>query len=332
MAELRRDPIVGRWVVIDSDNQKGPGDFIKETTNLPGHKDTCQFCPGREHFTPPEVDALRPKTSKADSPGWLVRTVPNKFPALTTEGEVEKEACGMFDVMSGVGAHEVVIETADHHKNLADLSPEEMGFVLGQFLSRSKALSEDARVAYVSVFKNFGALAGATVEHAHSQIIALPMVPKLVNEELRGSHQYYEDNQRCVFCDVIEQEYKDRERIVAENNSFLAICPYAPRYAFETWILPKGHQASFTDIQADTLVDLSTHLLDVLKRMRKVLFNPSYNFFIHTAPVKYAKPQCYHWHIEIIPKLTRSIGFEWGTGLHITPTYPHTAAKFLREA
>ena len=131
---------------------------------------------------------------------------------------------------------------------------------------------------------------------------------------------------------MIEQEYKDRERIVVENNSFLAICPYAPRYAFETWVLPKGHQASFADIQADTLAVLSVHLLDGLKKMRKVLSNPSYNFFIHTAPVNYSKPDCYHWHIEIIPKLTRSIGFEWGTGLHITPTYPHTAAKFLREA
>ncbi len=332
MAELRRDPIVGRWVIIDSDHQKGPGDFIKETANLPGSKDTCQFCPGKEHFTPPEVDALRPKDSKPDSAGWMVRTVPNKFPALTTEGDVEKEAYGMFDVMSGVGAHEVVIETPDHQKNLADLSAEEMGFVLGQFLSRSKALSLDDRVAYVSIFKNFGSSAGATVEHAHSQIIALPMVPKLVNEELRGSQQYYEDNGRCVFCDVIDQEYKDRDRIVSESKSFLAVCPYAPRYAFETWIMPKAHQASFNDIQADMLADLSAHLVDVLKKMRKVLSNPSYNFFIHTSPVKYDRPECYHWHIEIIPKLTRSIGFEWGTGLHITPTYPHTAAKFLREA
>lgn len=331
MAELRRDPIVGRWVIIDVDHQKLPSDFLKEEKYPQSDIDTCQFCPGKEHFTPPEVEALRPKGSKANAADWLVRTVPNKFPALTTNGDLNKEAFGMFDVMGGVGAHEVVIETPDHNKNLADLSVEEMAFVLKQYLQRSKALAKDRRVQYVSIFKNFGASAGATVEHAHSQIIALPMVPKTVNEELRGSLQYYNENKRCIFCDVLEQEYQDQERIVSENNAFLAFCPYAPRYAFETWIIPKAHMASFADLQANTLSDLALHLLDVLKRLRKVLSNPAYNFFIHTAPINYAKPECYHWHIEIIPKLTRSIGFEWGTGLHITPTYPHTAAKFLRE-
>ncbi len=330
MSQMRRDPIVGRWVVMDTDHIKGPKDFPKED-NAPFKRSTCQFCPGKEHFTPPEVDALRP-AGDANSSGWMVRTVPNKFPALVREGDVEKEAHGMCDVMSGVGAHEVVIETPDHDKNLADLSPEEMGFVLSQYLNRSRELARDKRLKYVSIFKNFGSSAGATVEHAHSQIIALPMVPKTVLEELRGAQSYYELQKRCVFCDVIEQEYKDRERIVCENKSFLAFCPFAPRYAFETWITPKAHQASFADLGGGGLKDLSAHLIEVLGRMRKALSNPSYNFYIHTSPIDYAQPEQYHWHIEIIPKLTRSIGFEWGTGLHIVPTPPQDAARSLREA
>ncbi|MBI4309779.1 MAG: galactose-1-phosphate uridylyltransferase [Candidatus Omnitrophica bacterium] len=331
MSEMRRDPIVGRWVVIDVDHPKGPGDFYKEN-NARHRRATCQFCPGKEHFTPPEVDALRPAGGGPNAPGWLARTVPNKFPALTREGEVVKEGLGMFDVMSGVGAHEVVIETPDHDKDLADLNAEEMGFVLKQYVGRSRELARDKRHKYVCIFKNFGPSAGSTVEHAHSQIIALPMVPKTVLEELRGAQSYEQKHRACVFCDVIEREYKDRERIVCENNSFLAFCPYAPRYAFETWIIPKAHSAFFSDLDDAALKDLAAHLLENLVRMRKALSNPSYNFYIHTAPIDYLRPQHYHWHIEIIPKLTRSIGFEWGTGLHIVPTFPHVAAKYLREA
>lgn len=330
MSEMRCDSIVGRWMVVDTDHLKKPGDFPQEQ-HKSSRRATCQFCPGKENFTPHEVDALRPQGGHANTPGWLVRTVPNKFPALTHHGDVDKEAWGMFDLMSGVGEHEVVIETPDHEKELADLSVEEIGLVLAQYVRRSRELAKDKRYKYVCIFKNFGFSAGATIEHAHSQIIALPMVPKTVLEELRGAGAYYAAKKRCVFCDVIEQEYADRERIVCENNSFLAFCPFAPRYAFETWIIPKSHSASFADLDG-TLSDLSSHLRDVLGRMRKVLANPAYNFYIHTAPIAYGRPQEYHWHIEIIPKLTRSIGFEWGTGLHIVPTFPHDAARYLREA
>ena len=331
MAELRRDPVVGRWVVIDAAPSKAPADFPKEN-NAAHNPSTCQFCPGREHFTPPEISALHAPDSKPNNAGWIVRTVPNKFPALTGVGEVEKEGWGIFDVISGVGAHEVVIETPDHDKNLADLSAQEMALVIGQYQARFRALSKDHRHQYVCLFKNFGASAGATVEHAHSQIIALPTVPKSVLEELRGAENYYDNNGHCVFCDIIHQEYADKERIISENNGFLAFCPYAPRYAFETWIMPKAHSADFAAMDAATVDVLAANLLDVLKRVRKALGNPSYNFYLHTAPVNYARPDCYHWHIEIIPKLTRSIGFEWGTGLHIVPTYPQDAARYLREA
>jgi UDPglucose--hexose-1-phosphate uridylyltransferase len=331
MPELRRDPVLGRWVIIDSEHMKGPADFPKDD-NTPIRHATCPFCAGREHQTPPEVDGVRTSGGAPNTPGWLVRTVPNKFPVLVAEGEFKKEGAGIYDQMSGIGAHEVVIETPDHDKNLAELTPEEMRLVIGQYASRFRQLSRDSRFKYIVVFKNFGSSAGATIEHPHSQVIALPMVPKTVLEELKGAEHYYQYHGRCVLCDMISQEYSDKERIVVENANFLAFCPFAPRYCFETWIIPKGHSADFAGADDQSQLKLAQILQDVLKRIKKVLGNPSYNFYLHTAPVGYANGACYHWHIEIIPKLTRSVGFEWGTGLHIVPTFPQDAARALREA
>jgi len=275
---------------------------------------------------------VRPLKSAENTPGWSVRTVPNKFPVLTSDGNLEKEGIGIYDQMTGIGAHEVLIESPDHDKGLTELSKEEMQSVIGQYQGRFRQLAQDSRFKYVVIFKNFGSSAGATVDHTHSQIIALPMVPKTVLEELKGAEHYHQYRGRCVFCDIISQEYQDKERIVAENSSFLAFCPYAPRYAFETWIIPKGHNADFATTDEGSQVHLAQILQDVLKRLKKVLGNPSYNYYLHTAPIGYANAACYHWHIEIIPKLTRSVGFEWGTGLHIVPTFPQDSARFLRDA
>lgn len=331
MPELRRDPIVGRWVVIDNNHLKGPQDFPKED-NTPTRAAVCPFCPGREWQTPPETDAIRPLPGKADTSGWLVRTVPNKFPALSSDIAIDKEALGIYDLMSGSGAHEVVIEHPDHAKSLADLSQEETTAVLSQYQGRYAQLAKNKNFKYVLIFKNFGASAGASLEHPHSQVIALPMVPKSVLGEIKGAEHYHQAQGRCVFCDMIEQEYHDQGRIVAENNAFIAFCPFASRYAFETWIIPKAHSADFVSTTGGDLSQLAALLHDVLNRLKKALNNPSYNYYLHTAPINYPSASCYHWHIEIIPKLTRSVGFEWGTGLHIVPTVPQDAARFLREA
>jgi UDPglucose--hexose-1-phosphate uridylyltransferase len=331
LPELRRDPVVGRWVIIDSDHLKGPADFSKDD-NTPTRQEICPFCPGREHQTPKEVDAVRPSKSPADTPGWLVRTVPNKFPVLTPEGYLQKNGIGIYDQMSGIGAHEVMIEGPAHDKGLTEMTEEEMLAVISQYQDRFRKLSEDSRFKYVAIFKNFGSSAGATVEHTHSQVIALPMVPKTVLEEIKGAEHYHQYRGRCVFCDMISQEYQDKERMVIENDSFLVFCPYAPRYAFETCIIPKAHSADFARADEKIMADLAKILQDVLKRVKKVLGNPSYNYYLHTAPLGYANGACYHWHIEIIPKLTRSVGFEWGTGLHIVPTFPQDSARYLREA
>ncbi|MBF0511901.1 MAG: galactose-1-phosphate uridylyltransferase [Candidatus Omnitrophica bacterium] len=331
MPEMRRDPLIGRWVIIDGSRFKGLEDFPREE-NTPSRQAICPFCPGREDQTPNEVDAVRPFKTPPDTPGWLVRTVPNKFPVLSPEGAIQKDGYGIYDQMTGIGAHEILIEGPDHEKTVTELSKEEMQAVISQYQSRYRQLSSDSRVKYVTIFKNFGASAGATVEHGHSQIIALPMVPKTVLEELKGAEDYYQYRGRCVFCDMIAQEYQDKERIIDENNSFLAFCSFVPRYAFETWIVPKAHGADFSTIEKVMQDQLAQILQSVLQKIRKVLSNPSYNYYLHTAPTGYGHGESYHWHIEIIPKLTRSVGFEWATGLHIVPTFPQDAARYLRES
>ncbi len=248
------------------------------------------------------------------------------------QGILEKEGLGIYDLMSGVGAHEIIIETPNHDCQLADLSLDEMIAVTGQYHARFRALLADKRYKYVAIFKNFGASAGASVEHAHSQIIALPMVPKTVLEEIHGSQHYHEHHGRCVFFDCVIQEYADRERIVVEDDDFIAFCPFAPRYAFETWIVPKVHAHDFAASTPQTIAATAKMLQEVLKRMKKTLGNPAYNFYFHTSPNGWGDLPYYHWHIEVIPKLTRSVGFEWATGLHIVPTDPAMAAHQLRSS
>ena len=241
MPELRKDPIVGRWVIISTDRAKRPTDFARDAVKIKGG--FCPFCYGNEAKTPPEILAYRPSsngnTPQKDSPGWTVRVVPNKFPALGIEGNLNKQAEGMFDKMNGIGAHEVVIETPDHNATLASLSSKKIEDVLWAFRDRILDLKKDRRFKYILLFKNHGEAAGASLEHSHSQLIALPIVPIYVVEELQGAKQYYIYKERCVFCDAIRQEMDNGTRVVAENEDFLTLAPYAPRFPFETWILPK---------------------------------------------------------------------------------------------
>jgi UDPglucose--hexose-1-phosphate uridylyltransferase len=181
------------------------------------------------------------------------------------------------------------------------------------------------------VFKNYGASAGSSLEHAHSQIIALPMVPKYVAESIEGAQQHYEREGRCIYCDILKQEEQDKSRIIVENEDFICFASFTSRFSFESWIMPRNHQANFADMHDGQKYNLGKILKDILRRNKICLGNPSYNFFIHTMPSKYKHPESYHWHIEIIPKLTNVAGFEWGTGFYVVLTDPADAAKYLRE-
>ncbi len=328
MAELRKDPIVGRWVIISVERGKRPTDF---KMRVPAKKGGfCAFCSGNEYTTPPEIIAVRCDGSQPNTPGWTVRVVPNKFPALRVEGQLNLVGEGMFSKMNGVGAHEVIIENPDHNLTLSTMPLKSVEDTLLAFYQRIADLRKDERLKYVLVFKNEGDIAGATLEHSHSQLIALPIVPQLVEEELNNAKQYFERKNRCIFCDIIEQETKDRIRLISENEHYISLAPYAPSSPFETWILPKNHESSF---EPDGRFSLLAQILQqTLKQIDKVLNMPPYNMMVHISPFRDEINEYYHWHIEIRPKLTQTAGFEWGSGFYINPTPPEDAARFMREA
>lgn len=329
MPELRKDPIIGRWVIISTERGKRPHDFVIEEEVTKGG--FCPFCPGNEHTTPPEIFAIREPGTEPNSPGWHLRVVNNKFPALVLLGEPDRQGEGMFDKMNGIGTHEVIIENTDHDLTLSTIPVESFVEVLITYRERIKALAQDPRFGYVLIFKNQGRAAGASLEHSHSQLIGLPIVPELVMEELNGSKFYYNWKERCVFCDMIRQELQRRVRVVLENQEFVAVCPFAPRSPFEVWILPKTHFSSFVDTPEKSYSLLAEIFSETLKRLEKSLGKAPYNFILHTAPIREPEIPYYHWHFEIMPKLTLMAGFEWGSGFFINPTPPEDAAQYLRE-
>ncbi|TMQ21087.1 MAG: galactose-1-phosphate uridylyltransferase [Candidatus Rokuibacteriota bacterium] len=328
MPELRKDPVVGRWVIISTERGRRPSDFPVEPVRPRGGN--CVFCPGNEAKTPPEILANRPPDSAPNAPGWSLRVVPNKFPALRIEGELEPSGEGLYDRMNGVGAHEVVIETPHHSASLASLSADTVAEVLLAYRERMVDLKKDPRFEYILVFKNHGGPAGASLEHPHSQLIATPIIPIMVTEELTGSAQYYEMKERCVWCDILRQERRSRRRIIAEANGFVALSPFAPRFPFETWILPTRHRSAFEETGIDELRGLAELLGDFLRRMDRVLNSPPFNFMLHTAPLRDGPLEHFHWHLEIIPKLTNVAGYEWGSGFFINPVPPEDATAALR--
>ena len=334
MPELRKDPIIGRWVIISTDRAKRPTDFLRDRIQNKGG--FCPFCYGNESKTPPEVLAYRPgqngNQALRDTPGWSVRVVPNKFPALGIEGNLNRQADGMFDKMNGLGAHEVIIETSDHNATLEQLPEKRIEDVLWAFRDRILDLKQDKRFKYILIFKNHGESAGASLEHSHAQLIALPILPKHVVEELEGAKQYYIYKERCVFCDIVRQELDNGLRVVAENDEMLTVAPFAPRFPFETWILPKRHESGFENSSSRVYESLAKALKTLLQKADLVLDSPAYNLVLHTSPLQEAQNDHYHWHIEFMPKLTKTAGFEWGTGFYINPTPPEEAARFLREA
>jgi UDPglucose--hexose-1-phosphate uridylyltransferase len=333
MPELRKDPVVSRWVIIATERSKRPTDLGRPESRETGNDEPrfCPFCDGSEEATPKEVLCYRNENTKPNMPGWSLRAVPNKFPALMIEGDIGRRGDGIYDMMNGIGAHEVIIETPHHHETLADLSDERFQDVLWAYRDRIMDLKKDKRFRYILIFKNQGARAGASLSHSHSQLIALPIIPKSVAEEMTGAKSYYEYKERCIFCDLVAQEIEQQKRIVAENEDFIAVCPYAPRFPFETWILPKTHDAHYEDATKHEIKNLTLLFKRTLQKLNKALDHPSYNFMLHTSPINMPDLTYYHWHIEITPRITRVAGFERGSGFYINPTAPEVSAQFLRE-
>jgi UDPglucose--hexose-1-phosphate uridylyltransferase len=331
MSELRKDPVTGRWVIISTERRKRPTDFLLESVTVVPDQ-SCPFCEGHEQMTPRELLAHRHSGSAANGPGWELRVVPNQFPVLHVEGTLDRQGEGLFDKMNGIGAHEVIIESPRHEDTLATMADTAIEQVLWAFRERTQDLKRDQRFRYIVAFKNHGAAAGASLEHSHSQLIALPIVPREVRDEVDGAKAHFLAKERCVFCDILRQESQDVRRVIAENADMVAIAPYAPRFPFETWLLPKRHQASFEDAPRHEYAALARLLGEILRRMNRTLQSPPYNLLIHSAPLAEAAGDYYHWHVEIIPKLTKVAGFEWATGFYLNPTSPEEAAQVLRDA
>ena len=340
MSLLRHDPIQKRWVIISTERARRPSDFY-----ISDSEPAIRFSPfseGNEDRTPPEIFAVRPSGSPPNGPGWSVRVVPNKFPALRVEGELERMGIGLYDQMNGIGVHEVVVETPRVDLNLPDMPLEHVEKVVLAYRQRLQDLMRDGRLRYILIFKNHGMAAGASILHPHTQIIGMPVTPIAVRQELDSAMEHYRQKERCLFCDVIRQELDSGERVVMANDEFVALAPFASRFPFEIFLAPRRHSHDFSRISDAGLRDFARVLKDVLLRLKETLDDPPYNFVLHTSPVIDTKPRRpgywqtlefdFHWHLEIIPRLTPVAGFERGTGFYINPMPPEEAARYLREA
>lgn len=328
MPELRRDPITHRWAIIATERALRPQDFFSPA-QAPVST-TSPFAAGNERLTPPEIFALRPAGSAPDTPGWTARVVPNKYPALRIEGALDARPEGIYDYMNGIGAHEVIIESPDPDFTLQSLPQDHLTAVLGVYRDRMADLQRDSRFKFSLLFRNYGAAAGASIAHGHSQLIALPIVPHTVQELLDGAKRYYDFRGRNVFDDIIRQEVADGRRLVMDTGDFVLIAPWASRQPFELWIVPRKQASRFESVDDGQLAALAKVLAAALSKLQKGLGDPAYNLMIQSAPYGHDDAPWYRWHIQIMPKLTKVAGFEWGTGFHINSTAPEEAAAFLR--
>ncbi|MCX8029295.1 MAG: galactose-1-phosphate uridylyltransferase [Brevinematales bacterium] len=330
MSELRQNIVYKEWVIIAKERAKRPHDFIDNSPKLVSEKEydeNCPFCPGNEDkFPHAEIDRI-----SSDNDKWILRSVYNKFPALNDKIKFEWQEKDIFRSTSGYGIHEVIIESPIHNTTPAVMSYEEVEKIIRFYKQRETAITEKENIEYVVIFRNHGYKAGASLVHPHSQILALPIIPRDVKQRVEEAFKYYSDHGKCVFCKLIEEEIKSGERIVIESNSFIAMVLYAASSPFHSWILPKHHKSRFRDITEEEIKDLARVLKDFLYKLYKGLNNPDYNYIIRTSPISYGKNKFFHWYITVVPRLTRSAGFELGSGMFINPSIPEEDAKFLRN-
>ena len=327
MRELRKDPITGHWVLISPERTGRPTDFAKESVDPTQRSDDCSFCPGNEATTPPEVFTI---PMEGRGKGWQIRVVPNKFPAVESAAEFGRHGEGLFERLDGVGVHEVIIENPDHAATLATLPDSAIENVLRAYQSRFRAIEKDGRFPYVLIFKNHGPEAGATLEHGHSQLVALPVVPPRARQELDGARAHFSEQQRCIYCDIIGEE-AEGARFVTGNDDFVVLAPFASRFAWEVWLLPRRHRARFVDASEAELSGLAPVLKTTLASLDEALGLPPYNLIVQSAPFRDDSDEHYHWHIEIAPRVATLAGFEWATGTYINSVPPEEAAQKLRK-
>jgi UDPglucose--hexose-1-phosphate uridylyltransferase len=315
MNELRKDYLLDRWVIIARDRGKRPTDFIQKSRAE--KQKICFFCPGNEHMTPPEIDRVE------ENGKWIIRCFPNKFPATTTEfGEIHEN---FLVRQPAYGKHEVIVETPNHDENLDELSVEHIVKVIDMYSSRINAIRGDKRIEYVTVFKNHGSAGGASLDHSHTQVIGLPMVPKLVKEETGAAGKYKERTDNCIFCDTWRNE-AGGERLISEDDHTVSFAPYASRFPFEAWIMPKRHVTSLDELDDGERHSFASMLKGVLMKLNSSLNGPPYNFWLHHSP----DDGDLHIHLELAPRLSKFAGMELGSEIVINVVPPELAAQHYR--
>jgi UDPglucose--hexose-1-phosphate uridylyltransferase len=325
MAELRREPVTRMWVVITTDHPKSPSDYLpfKPPYQLQEGGGPCPFCPGNEGMTPKETFCL-----SREGGGWSVRVVPNKFPFFHIEGGFDRRPEGMYDVMEAIGAHEIVVESPEHRQGFGTMESHQIERILFAYRERLIDLEKDSRFQQLLIMKNYP---GVFNRHPHSHLMAIPVIPRRIDEEIGGVLDYYQRKERCIFCDIIKEEISAKKRVILETVHFLVFSPFASRFPFETWIIPKAHSSDFHHINEEKMRDLSIAIQSLFARFFKLLSDPPYSFTFHTSPIqdRFHRPE-YHWHIEARLRIGLREGFEWGTGFFVNPTPPEEAAAYLR--
>jgi UDPglucose--hexose-1-phosphate uridylyltransferase len=332
--ELRKDPLLGRWIAV-LNPPKSPAEYVLPLQGT--NEDTCILCSGRESETPSEIMAV-PRVSAGGARGWWTRVIPNFVPIFHIEGELGRIGEGMYDRMNSIGANEIIIESPEHATRPEDMGTDQMIRVILTYRERMADLEKDSRLRYTLIYKNSGKNAGAVYSHPISHLASTPVIPKRVKEELDGAKEYFAYKERCIFCDIFREELSLGKRVILETKSFLAFCPYASKFPFESWIIPKRHNCAFQDVRTDEIEDLALVLSTVLKKLRTLFKGLAFNYFIHSAPNRIPRKnhwhtlgEDFHWHLEIMPRLLTTSGFEWGSGFYVLSTSPEDASKYLRE-
>ena len=329
MTELRQDPLSGRYVIIGNQRSTRPNEFIENAIRRTDGP--CPFCAGNESQTPPAIATI---AAPGNPRQWQVRVVPNKYPAVTQHpnGTASGIANGDgFYPTHAFGQHEVIIESPRHVSSFTDLTEAESQAAFQAYRDRLRALRADGRFRYAQIFKNVGPAAGASLEHVHSQLVAIPFTPEVVQAELANSQRYLREKNRCVLCDMAQRELQAGVRLVAATSRYVAFCPFASRFAYEMWVLPRQHQSTFETLEAGELGELARFMREVVGRIESAAGRIAYNYFLHSLPFDSAAHDHYHWHIEIFPRLTKVAGFEWSTGVFINTVPPELAALELRS-
>ncbi|MFO0944749.1 MAG: galactose-1-phosphate uridylyltransferase [Planctomycetota bacterium] len=330
--EYRRDPVTGRWILFATERAYRPQQSVSgnelDATN-------CPFCLGHERETPLEVYADR-ECGPPNGPGWSVRVVPNRYPAVRALEEAKQAAANddaaWFARQPGAGRHEIVIECPEHRWSFTERSDEHVGRVFEVYQRRMRVLREAPSVRYVMVFKNAGERAGASQEHSHSQILATAEVPPVVSEEMANALTYWKERGRGFFADLLAEELRQGVRIADESEHFVAFCPFASRFPCEVWVFPKSACSRFEEHPVREMREFGGFVKGLLIRLEGLLPSPAYNYFIHSAPFDGNSHAYYHWHLEITPRVVGLAGFELGGGMYINPIPPEWAARQYREA